>query len=230
MSFSKQTPFSSTFPDVKVHGGFYSGYSSLKDQLVQGLKIALQQSGAQTILVTGHSLGGAIAELAAVDLKLNAFPNYNYATYTQGTPRSGNAAFSNLFSQLMNSSFREVHQADVVAHLPPLILNFNHGPMEIWFNEAFSSYRVCNSTMNGEDRSCSNSLLAPVSISDHINYRGVGMGGYCASKKEVLQAAQRPDAVEVDEFETKENSTNQSGEEIEYVDSPYDKISYIGSK
>jgi hypothetical protein len=124
-----------------------------------------------------------MAELAAVDLKLNEFPGLMYASYTQGTPRVGNAAFSALFADKLDASFREIHQADVVAHLPPKLLNFQHGPMEIWFDAPFANYRVCNASLNGEDPRCSNSLALPISVTDHINYRGISMGSYCGATK-----------------------------------------------
>ena len=129
-----------------------------------------------------------MAELAAVDLKLNEFPSLMYASYTQGTPRVGNAAFSALFADKLDAAYREIHQADVVAHLPPKLLNFQHGPMEIWFDAPFANYRVCNASLNGEDPRCSNSLALPISVTDHINYRGISMGNYCASTKLNLRA------------------------------------------
>ena len=134
-----------------------------------------------------------MAELAAIDLKLNEFPSLTYASYTQGTPRVGNAAFSALYAAQMDASFREIHQADLVPHLPPKLLGFAHAPLEIWFDEGFANYRVCNSTMDGEDPHCSDSLALPVSVSDHTSYRGVSVGGYCNSGL----AAEAPHATEL---------------------------------
>jgi predicted lipase len=46
------------------------------------------------IFVTGHSLGGALAVIAALDLKLSL--NVKVTVYTYGQPRVGNAKFSDL--------------------------------------------------------------------------------------------------------------------------------------
>ena len=42
-----------------------------------------------SIVTTGHSLGGALATLAAVDLMI-AFPNLTVSSQTFGSPRVGN--------------------------------------------------------------------------------------------------------------------------------------------
>jgi triacylglycerol lipase len=42
------------------------------------------------IFVTGHSLGGALAVLAAVDIKHNISPESEVILYTYGQPRVGN--------------------------------------------------------------------------------------------------------------------------------------------
>ena len=180
LSFSKFAAFSSAYPSVSVHSGFWASYQSMATGIMPALNQALSASGASTILFTGHSLGAAMAELAAIDIKINN-PTFNVASYTQGTPRVGNPAFSALYTQLIDASFREIHYHDIVPHLPPELLGFAHAPMEIWFDEAFDSYNYCNSTMSGEDPGCSDSVLLPVSISDHLTYRGVDIGGYCSA-------------------------------------------------
>lgn len=171
----------------------------MKPGMLPALHAAVAASGAKTIIVTGHSLGAAMAELAAIDLKLNVYPSMRFASYTQGTPRVGNPAFATLFDQQIDVSFREIHQADCVPHLPPKLLGFSHAPMEIWFDEAFDSYHYCAGSPLGEDTSCSDSLLLPVSVSDHVNYRGVSVGGYCSSgaKTEVQMPRARPANVSV---------------------------------
>lgn len=166
----------------------------MKPGMLSALRTAIAASGAKTILVTGHSLGGAMAELAAIDLKLNVYPSMKYATYTQGCPRVGNPAFATLYDQMIDASFREVHQADCVPHLPPKLLGFSHAPMEIWFDEAFDSYHYCSGSPLGEDSSCSDSLLLPVSVSDHVTYRGISMGGYCSSADKNKDAVRMPAA------------------------------------
>jgi hypothetical protein len=179
LSFGKTDAFSPKYPKVGVHGGFWHAYNRLKSRLLPGLDAALSASKARAIIFTGHSLGGAMAELAALDLKLNHYTNKIFAAYTQGTPRPGNPEFAALFNQQIAASFREIHQADCVTHLPPKLLGFAQAPTEVWFNRGMTKYQVCSAT-NGEDKSCANSLLLPVSVFDHITYRGISVGTHCA--------------------------------------------------
>ena len=48
---------------------------------------------------------------------------------------------------------------------------------QVWYNEASSSYQVCDGS--GEDPNCSDSLLLPDSISDHLTYLGIPISGLC---------------------------------------------------
>ena len=46
------------------------------------------------ILITGHSLGGALAVLSALDIKKELMFNETISLYTFGAPRVGNDEFS----------------------------------------------------------------------------------------------------------------------------------------
>lgn len=59
--------------DVEVHHGFYSAYRRVAPQLIAELGAAVNSGLCNKVLVTGHSLGGALATLAAVDIALE-FP------------------------------------------------------------------------------------------------------------------------------------------------------------
>ena len=172
-SFAKTTPFKNT--GAHVHAGFWKAYLDMRPKMLDGLTKAFGATGAKGVIVVGHSLGGAMAEVAALDLKTSYYPNKLFAAYTQGTPRSGDAAFAQLYSQQISASFREIHYADVVPHLPPTFLGFQHSPTEVWYNEKWSSSTVCSGS-SGEDSTCADSLYVPASVSDHLSYHGVDPG------------------------------------------------------
>lgn len=65
------------------------------------------------VVVTGHSLGGALATLAAVDVTLNR-PHVPVDLYTFGAPRIGNKAFAQWFDAQIQDSIRLVNNSDVV--------------------------------------------------------------------------------------------------------------------
>ncbi len=68
--------------------------------------------------ITGHSLGGALATHAAVQLVSQGI-NVE-ALYTYGSPRVGDNKFSTWFDALVKSvKVRVSHGRDPVPHLPP---------------------------------------------------------------------------------------------------------------
>lgn len=78
---------SSPYPGVtgaKVHSGFLSAYNDVKDQVKKAITAQLGKYPNAEIFVTGHSLGGALALLAAVDIKNSISPNKKVTLYTYG--------------------------------------------------------------------------------------------------------------------------------------------------
>lgn len=112
-------------PDASaVHFGFLQAYMSVRMALRHALEDILccidntKQSQTE-ILFTGHSLGGALATLAAADFQVHYdFPVGKITCMTYGAPKVGNANFTRLFNQLVPNAFRIVNDKDVIARLP----------------------------------------------------------------------------------------------------------------
>jgi alpha-beta hydrolase superfamily lysophospholipase len=84
------------------------------------------------VVVVGHSLGGAIAAIAATELR-NAGTSTDL--YTYGQPRIGGLIVSNnITNQNLGGNFRVTHLDDPVPRLPPLILGFVHISPEYYIN------------------------------------------------------------------------------------------------
>jgi triacylglycerol lipase len=100
----------------KVHRGFDEVLQSGYDQVRSALEAMGGKS--RTIWVTGHSLGGALSQLAAARLSREGF-NIK-SVYTFGQPRIGNDEFSNEFeSSFKGSVYRVVNNLDLAARMPP---------------------------------------------------------------------------------------------------------------
>jgi hypothetical protein len=107
-----------------VHGGF----SRVYDSIDAGVTSAIRGLGASptTIHVVGHSLGGAIATIAASRLSQNG---HNVKLYTFGSPRVGLGLFAGAATDRIRPEnvFRVHHTADPVTMAP--IFPFIHVPV-----------------------------------------------------------------------------------------------------
>lgn len=102
-----------SWPTGRVHIGFKKAFTRVKDSLRERLK---DLRVGRTIWFTGHSLGAALATLAADALDTEG----DSRVYTFGSPRVGNRAFASAFtSRFEHRAFRYVNDTDVVARVPP---------------------------------------------------------------------------------------------------------------
>jgi len=89
-----------------------------------------------TIVVLGHSLGGAQAVFSAIDMQLFGLPAH---LYTYGQPRTGNQNFINFLNdRLVNNNMRAVYVNDPVPTVPPQNWGFSHQGTEIHFYDCYN--------------------------------------------------------------------------------------------
>lgn len=114
--------------DVRFHRGFMEAYFSVRDQL----QAEVSKYPESALMVTGHSLGGAIATIAALDLQYNITQHTEQPLelYTFGAPRVGNPALVNSFRQRVPQSHRFVYGWDVITRVPRLWQGYEHVPEE----------------------------------------------------------------------------------------------------
>ncbi len=102
----------------QVHAGFQDVYELVRANITANLATAA--AGCDQILITGHSLGAALAVLAAPDVARNMPPNtIEPRLITFAGPRVGVSDFVAKFNALIESCYRVVNFLDVVPFLPP---------------------------------------------------------------------------------------------------------------
>lgn len=120
-----------------VHSGFYRSTRATLDEVVA----ELLNPAPEVLYITGHSLGGAMAAMTAVMLRMD--PRYAQlkdtlrAVYTYGQPMIGDAVFAEECQEdpfLATKVYRHVHRHDIVPHLPPVVSgSFTHFGTEFRF-------------------------------------------------------------------------------------------------
>lgn len=118
---------------------FYTGKTLLENSLSQSM-LAAVGSFANTslpIYVCGHSLGGGVATLAALDIVQNqAYPSASPIMYTYGGLHVGDATFAGAFAAGVQAAFRVVNLADFVPQLTGLTTDdtsYVHVGQQWWF-------------------------------------------------------------------------------------------------
>ena len=132
---AQQVSFSDRFgcPDVgDTHEGFTVGLLRVWELILAD--IAAFQDKAQTLWITGHSLGGALAVLAAAGTTFAKRLPVN-GLYTYGQPRVGDLGFvAQCDSHFGNLHFRFVNNEDIVTRVPPRI--FPHFPFPSFYGHS----------------------------------------------------------------------------------------------
>lgn len=95
-----------------VHKGFYDIYLAVRDTLMSWWKA----NQVTNLFVTGHSLGGALSTICALDFAGTAL---NLIHYSFAAPRSGNSMYAQTFNSLVHNTVRVNNTEDIIPQLPP---------------------------------------------------------------------------------------------------------------
>jgi hypothetical protein len=162
--------------NCKVHRGFYTALLDDFDAVTNEIKRLLTQYPNAKVKTTGHSLGAALAQLAAMELLHRGIKVDN--VYNFGQPRTGNSFFS-AYSSSSIPQFRHVHYKDPVPHVPPPAFGFVHTCNEMYEpNEIFDgTLNQCGNINNCEgDGSKDTCMLVwkdwQLKSDDHMTYLG----------------------------------------------------------
>jgi predicted lipase len=120
--------------------GFTGLYSTLRTapntaapRAITALADLCAAGGVQTVRITGHSLGGAVATMLAIDVAANNV----FATptvYTFASPMVGDKAFAGAYDQLIETSWRIVNLHDLVPRIPSVLAGYSHVDAEYPIN------------------------------------------------------------------------------------------------
>jgi len=130
ISYSKHTL--SYLPRVRLHGGFCEQYDAIRLKLRRKIWDIYATCQPFKILITGHSLGGALAQICALDLKMNPITGIEAKDFglvkvvTFGAPRTGGGNFKKIFEANISDHIRLIMQWDVVHNFPSYWLGFRH--------------------------------------------------------------------------------------------------------
>ncbi len=103
----------------RAHLGFQAIYETIQQSVLDLAAKAINQR----VTILGHSLGGALATLCAIDEKLPAFAERQ--VFPIASPRVGDSQFRDIFNATLPDSIRIVNRPDLVPHAP-LPIEYRH--------------------------------------------------------------------------------------------------------
>lgn len=162
-----------------IHSGFSIGWSERRTTVLDAVTTAMTENPGYSLVITGHSIGAAIATLAAAELRIM---NYSVDTYTFGSPRVGNTAFATFVtdqSPTLGNNYRMTHLNDPVPQLPPTWIGYQHTSPEYWLSDGTdttndyeaSDVVVCEGVGNADCNAGEG--LVPIDGTSHSHYLGL---------------------------------------------------------
>jgi len=110
-------------PNTDKHAGFEAASKAAAAEVAQATQISRRSQ--KPLFITGHSLGAALAALAAQ--MAVAGGSRPLAVYTFGMPRVGGSKFQESYdTNLGEVTYRLVHGVDLVARVPMSSVGFRH--------------------------------------------------------------------------------------------------------
>jgi hypothetical protein len=108
--------YQSRYPFVrdagKTHEGFTYLYRCLRESIIRTCRLIAEHKK-RDLYITGYSLGGAIATLAALDISVHT-PFRHPKVYTFGAPRVGDTTFALAYDLQIKESVRVVNVHDYI--------------------------------------------------------------------------------------------------------------------
>ncbi|KXN67211.1 alpha/beta-hydrolase [Conidiobolus coronatus NRRL 28638] len=163
--------------EFSIHKGFKKAVELLLPTAVEHLKYFKRKYPYAPIYITGHSLGGGIANLLSMYLEDLGHTQWkNTHVYTYGQPRVGDQRYADYIDTRKGATFlRVVTEGDIFTNLPTRLQDYSHnGHLNFRVNNI--EVKECDTPM--EQPKCYGFIDA-VAIRDHVLYLGYDMSIDC---------------------------------------------------
>ncbi|TDL27872.1 alpha/beta-hydrolase [Rickenella mellea] len=165
-------PYATNGASCKVHAGFLRMYNGARESAFAGLRKGLKEYETREIMVTGHSLGGALSFLFVTELLANRgmhgnaedlLKDISVKLFTFGAPRTGNNLMVGFYKETVHKIRKERGEDcfqdysvrghnDGVPSLPPKIFGFRHFPVaNLFFLHHGCLYKVPSTEIECSD-------------------------------------------------------------------------------
>jgi hypothetical protein len=158
---------------VLIHRGFDTEYTRFRNKI---LNIAAKTES-KKFIISGHSLGSALATLTALDLASNY--KYDVSVVTFGSPRVGNKDFRKVMEQYVPDNYRIYFPDDPIVSIPGLLIEYEHAGIALGIST--------EGTQNNKISTDNFGIAAYKSIFNE-NFKVHMIGNYIKSINTILQS------------------------------------------
>ncbi|KAF8278644.1 alpha/beta-hydrolase [Clavulina sp. PMI_390] len=109
-----------------AHSGFQGSHDRSALDVLAAVQRAMTATNSTHVVITGHSLGAAIALLDALYLPLHLPSGTTFSTAVFGLLRVGNPAFASYVDAHVTNFAHITNKKDVIPTLPPRLLGYAH--------------------------------------------------------------------------------------------------------
>ncbi|KIY62160.1 alpha/beta-hydrolase [Cylindrobasidium torrendii FP15055 ss-10] len=172
------TLFPGISSSVYVHSGFADQHALTASVILAEVKKLFTARKTSNLVLVGHSLGGALAEIDSVFFALQ-LPQATITTRTFGLPRVGNAAWAEVVDAKVPDFVRVNNRKDLIPIIPGRGLGFAHPEGEVHIVGTGDAV-ACEGNDNASDGKCTISSVPNIfggNIIDHLGpYEGIYIG------------------------------------------------------
>jgi hypothetical protein len=160
---------------IKIHAGFAKLYEFYRPTIIAPILKLARRYPTYKIVFSGHSMGGALALICAVDYYELFMESDRIFVYTFGKPRVGNKRWADHVNNLpfTNRIFRVVTEGDIIAQLPFRSMGYEHEKQIYLLLDDGTIYKCPNDSDGGESLECSLPLYKLNQIA-HLKYWDIG--------------------------------------------------------
>jgi len=132
--YALQIEDDNTCKGCKVQKVYNNMWNTIRQNVTNDLRIIQNQTGFNTLYITGISLGGGLAVISFIDIRTyHIFTHVHVTTF--GAPRVGNKKWAAFYDSITNKkSLRYIIKGDPITVLPhclTLLCNYGHTGIQI---------------------------------------------------------------------------------------------------
>lgn len=179
LKFPFQSCVRLTTESKQCHAGFTRQNLSIRGEIYPYLEEKLAEHPGYSLTITGHSMGGALASIAATALRTQGL---SLNVYTYGQPRTGNQAYADYVDGIFSASpgtdkinimVRATNDNDGIVQVPWEKGGYRHHSTEFWVPTVPTAQEPVFQCPGQESRDCNQGEPGLPLNGAHFSYFGV---------------------------------------------------------